>query len=454
MAGRGGTGVGAVVTIAIMGLLVLGLFVATLVFYTQNNKTQTALNEANAALSDYVRESERQQDRIRGYLDDARGENKSVVMHLADSLEAANRIAVGSPRLSTDALRERVGAVEGVQSSNLLAALNDRDNQIRALSNQLAAADAARQQALRDMATTQASVNQIRSDFERDMTAANERINFYGQDIETYLEGIRNVENLTRDQVVQLQNEYAAEMAEMNANLAHEREQNLILRGQLRALSVENQNLDLIQDAAALVDGRIAAINPADREVTIDIGRQQKVTLGMTFTVYGSADQISVDPATGNYTRGKATVEVIRIGDRTATARVLTERQGNPIVRSDVIVNAIYDPNKVFKFVVYGNFDANRDGVSTPGEADDLIDMIRRWGGQVVDDLAPDVDFVILGSRPVVPPPPPSTADIPVLSEWQRLDRMAKRYDDLFNNARDSAIPVLNQNRLFYLIGQ
>ena len=39
------------------------------------------------------------------------------------------------------------------------------------------------------------------------------------------------------------------------------------------------------------------------------------------------------------------------------------------------------------------------------------------------------------------------------MSEWQRLDRMARRYDDLFNRARDSSIPVLNQNRLFYLIG-
>ena len=70
------------------------------------------------------------------------------------------------------------------------------------------------------------------------------------------------------------------------------------------------------------------------------------------------------------------------------------------------------------------------------------------------DDLAGDVDFLILGTRPIVPPPPPPGADIAVLSEWQRLDRMARRYDDLFNKARDSSIPVLNQNRLFYLIGQ
>ncbi len=454
MAGRGSAGVGAVVTITIMGLLVLGLFIATLVFYTQNNKTQQQLLEANGALEDFVRESERQQDRVRGYAAEAETARKSVVMHLADSLEAANRIAVGSPRVTTEALTSRVNEVEGVRASSLLGALQGRDQQITALNNQLAAANASRTQAQRDLASTEASVAQISAAFGTSMDAANERINGYGIDIERYLESLRNVESLTQDQLVQLQNDYTTQITSINSDLAQEREQNLILRGQLRGLQSANPNELLITDPAALVDASIAAINPADREVTIGIGRRQKVVLGMTFTVYGAAQQIRIDPATGNYTQGKATVEVIRISDATATCRILTERQGNPIVRGDVITNAVYDPNKVFKMVVYGNFDVNRDGSSTPRERDDLADLVRQWGGQVVDDLAGDVDFLILGTRPIVPPPPPPGADIAVLSEWQRLDRMARRYDELFNQARDSSIPVLNQNRLFYLIGQ
>lgn len=454
MAGRGGTGVGAVVTITIMGLMVLGLFVSTLVFYTQNNKTQLQLSEANAALSDYVREGERQQDRVRSYLAEAQGERKSVVLYLADSLEAANRLAVGLPRLTTDALRQRTSTIEGVQASSLLGALQSRDQQIAALNNQLATAESAKAQAQRDLTTVRASVGRITSDFTSNMESANQRINTYGNDIRTYLDSLRVVERLTQDQLTTLQNEYSVQIAQINDALAREREQNLILREQLRVVNASRQTSNLIADPAALVDGQIAAISPADREVTISLGRRHKVTLGLTFTVYGAADQIQIDPATGNYTRGKATIEVIRIDTATATCRILTERQGNPIVRGDVITNAVYDPNKVFKMVVYGNFDANRDGISTPGERDDLADLIRGWGGQVVDELVPDVDFVILGTRPIVPPPPPPGADIAVLSEWQRLDRMARRYDDLFNRARDSAIPVLNQNRLFYLIGQ
>lgn len=454
MAGRGSAGVGAVVTITIMGLLVLGLFVATLVFYTQGNKTQQLLLEANAALEDYVREGERQQDRVRGYAAEAQAARKSVVMHLADSLEAANRIAVGSPRITTEVLTTRVNEIEGVRSSSLFGALQGRDQQITALNNQLTAANNARTQAQRDLASARASVTQIEAAFNTTMDAANERINAYGSDINNYTTSLQQVERLTSDQLMQLQSDYTAQITQINSDLAQVREENLILIEQLRALQRTSQVAGMVPDPATLVDGSVAAINPADREVTISIGRRQKVVLGMTFTVYGSTQQIKLDPATGNYTQGKATVEVIRISDATATCRILSERQGNPIVRGDVITNAVYDPNKVFRMVVYGNFDTNRDGSSTPRERDDLADLIREWGGTVVDDLAGDVDFLILGTRPIVPPSPAPGTDIAVMSEWQRLDRMARRYDELFNRARETSIPVLNQNRLFYLIGQ
>ncbi|MCA9287536.1 MAG: hypothetical protein KDA05_03070 [Phycisphaerales bacterium] len=460
MAGRGGTGVGAVVTISIMGLMVLGLFVTTLVFYTENNKTQTALNDANLALSEYVRESERQNDRVRQYANEARGAagNKSVVMHLIDSLEAANRLAAGSARVTTDRLNEiagevGVGSAQGATASSLVAGIRERDQQIAALNNSLNSANAARTQAQRDLTNERASVTTIRTDFESSMNAANARINGYGDDIRRYLESLRAVESLTQQQVIDLTNDYSAQMARLNSDLAREREQNLILREQLRAATISGQTQGLVPDPATLVDGRVAAINPADREVTIDIGRRQKVVLGMTFTVFGAVTQIRPD-ASGQYPAGKATVEVIRINDTTATCRVLTERQGNPIVRGDVIANAVYDPAKTFRLVVYGNFDANGDGLNTPPERDDIADLIRSWGAVVDDALAGNVDFLVLGTRPIVPPPPPPGADIAVLSEWQRLDRAARRYDELFNQARETSIPVLNQNRLFYLIGR
>ena len=40
-----------------------------------------------------------------------------------------------------------------------------------------------------------------------------------------------------------------------------------------------------------------------------------------------------------------------------------------------------------------------------------------------------------------------------VLQEYVRLQRIVKRYDELFDRAIASSIPVLNENRLYTLLG-
>ena len=35
---------------------------------------------------------------------------------------------------------------------------------------------------------------------------------------------------------------------------------------------------------------------------------------------------------------------------------------GQPLVRGDVVANAVYDPNYRFKFLVHGKFDIDADG--------------------------------------------------------------------------------------------
>ena len=158
-------------------------------------------------------------------------------------------------------------------------------------------------------------------------------------------------------------------------------------------------------DEAALVDGTVIGANGSDRQAFISIGDKQKVVLGMTFSVYSDKTQIRPD-ADGNYPRGKATLEVINVGESSSTCRITSEARGNPVVKGDVIANPIYDPNKTYKFVVFGNFDANRDGTATALERREINAMIESWGGKVVDDLTGDVDFLVLGERPILPPRP------------------------------------------------
>src|SRR5690606_38832801 len=102
----------------------------------------------------------------------------------------------------------------------------------------------------------------------------------------------------------------------------------------------------------ALVDGQVIGVDPTTSRLTIDRGRQHKIVLGATFSVYDDASNIRPDEQ-GNYPAGKATVEVVRIHDATSECRITRATRGNPVVRGDVIANALYDPNKTYKFTVF-----------------------------------------------------------------------------------------------------
>src|SRR5690606_35483335 len=144
----------------------------------------------------------------------------------------------------------------------------------------------------------------------------------------------------------------------------------------------------------ALVDGQINQVNAIDNEVMLSIGRTKKAILGMTFAVYDNATDIRENPETGEYPAGKAVVEIVRVEETFSRARVISSSQGNPIVRGDVIANAVYDPTKTYKFVVDGLFDTDGDGVASRFERETLEALIERWGGILVSRISGDVDFV------------------------------------------------------------
>ncbi len=88
-------------------------------------------------------------------------------------------------------------------------------------------------------------------------------------------------------------------------------------------------------------------------------------------------------------------------------------------------------------------------------EAEYLRSLIIKWGGTVVigDQLPGDLDFLVLGLEPPMPLPPPSDATQPQLEDWLRKRRAHEMYQELFRQAREAQIPVLNANRFFILIG-
>ena len=191
------------------------------------------------------------------------------------------------------------------------------------------------------------------------------------------------------------------------------------------------------------------------RQVFVDLGRNQRIVPGMTFEVYQDASAIRPDPRTGDYVRGKASIEIIKVGTDTSTGRITRELTGRPVVKDDVIANAVFNPDYRFKFLVHGLFDVNGDGRPNEEETDYVRRRIIEWGGEVVegDQLTGDLDFLVLGAQPPMPAPLPPDAGDDQFRRFLKQRESREQYDRLFEQSTKAQIPVLNWNRFEMLTG-
>lgn len=453
MASRTGTSVGVGVAVAILSVLALGFFVTSIVFYGQFQGARRELLTQQSQQAEIIRSDERQRDDVVAMLADAKRSNMSLVGYLADSFQKSMTLVTGDRRTTLARLQEQAGQIEGASSAPLLQVLRERDSRLTTLQSQYTKANADLQAALADLQNEQARVQGIETRYQELLNGLNSDVARNTEMVTQFREGSDRLRTTMDDRIAEVEQQARQREEELSAQVTDLQEQLAVSRGMIASLRGERSGQMLRpDDEAALVDGSVVSINPAERQVVLGIGRRDNVVLGMTFSVYGSASQIRPD-ADGEYPQGKAALEVISIDESTSTARVLAETRGNPVVPGDVIANPIYDPNKVYTFVVFGAFDADRDGVTTPRERTDLVATIESWGGRVVDELTGDVDFLVLGSRPALPPRPDTTAPVEVMLRWIQLDQGVRRYDELFRQSGATGIPVLNENRLYTLLG-
>ena len=454
MAARTGASIGVGVTITILSVLTLALFVLTLVFYGQSNKAERLLAETQEAADRCGRGNERERDDIRAIADLASRDNKSVVAYLADAQRETMRRLTGTPRDTPDQMAQKLGAIEGADSGSLLQVVRTRESAIQSLERRLAESDASLATLREDLTNELDRVTRLEDRHYESVASLTAQIGIYKDEVDQYREGVQGAESDYESQIDRVRADAAEREANRREEIARLEDENQVLRKQLQALRGErSEEVFRGEDEFALVDGTVLSVNASEGQVTISRGRNDKIVLGMTFSIYTEASAIRPDDE-GIYPPGKASIEVINVGAGSATCRILTELRGNPIVAGDVIANPVYDPTKVYSCVVFGNFDANRDSRATPGEASDIRAMIEGWGGQIASDLTGDVDFLVLGQPPILPPRPPVDSPVEVLQAYIRLDRALQQYNELFETAQSTSIPVLNENRLYTLLGR
>ncbi|HYE62750.1 MAG TPA: hypothetical protein VD997_12210 [Phycisphaerales bacterium] len=439
--------------VTILSLTTVGFFVAFAVYFGKHSDKTRLLAQANDTNSEIIRDIERNRDDIRNLVADAKKNNKSLTQHLLDSQEASMQLVTGNRREKASDLAEKMKAA-GLENTNLMAKLNERATEITTLQTQLEQERNAKAKAMADLKNEVDRVTRLRDDHQKTVDTLTAELNTVKGEYTEYRAGIEQYKKQLDAQRERQLTEAAEKLKLAQDNLTKTSEQLLIANNQLADLRKQKSGeMFRADDESALVDGSVLNTNPADHQAFISIGSRQKVVLGMTFNVYPTKAAVQPDKE-GNYPRGKALLEVVQVGENSATCRIVSEVKGNPVVKGDVIANPLYDPNKSYKFVVFGNFDANRDNVATATERDDVVVMIQSWGGGVADDLTGDVDFLVLGERPVVPPRPTADSPMEIVQEFIRRQREVERYDELYKRASSTSVPIISENRLYTLISK
>jgi hypothetical protein len=454
MAARTSTGLGVGIAVTLLGIATLGLFVTTIIMWSQASAQRKRADEQEQRTAEFIREDERGQDRVVRLKEQAKTGRKSLVGYLIDTQADTMQSITGA---KTDTLKDlqsesKFGAAAGTTS--VLSLYKSAQSEIESLKAEVKQAKADAERARQDQVNEVKRVKTIDENMKTTLAANTAEVDKYKNEVDALRESINDYRKKSDERVQKIADEAAAKEASLQGQIdTLQREavldKGLIIRmqGELKGKRFEGAS------EYSLVDAQVIGMNSGDNTATINIGRNDKLRVGMTFEVYSDATAIRPDEKTGEYPAGKASVEVVNMDASSATVRILREKRGNPMVRGDVLANAVYDPKKVYKFVIFGNFDANRDGRATFQEADDWRAKISGWGGKVLPDLSGETDYLILGDRPPVPPEPSSTAPVEVVEEWIRVKQSAQRYDELFKKASETSIPILNENRLRTLIG-
>lgn len=218
-------------------------------------------------------------------------------------------------------------------------------------------------------------------------------------------------------------------------------------------LTPEMVTADIVLESA----GKVTQVNEKRKTVllNIDSGVRNKVRPGYRFSIYPQ------DPAiVMNKESLKGKVEVVSVNGNFAEARIVEVGRDQIINERDRIGNPFVG-RPVRHVALIGYFDLDGDGVATREETQQLIDFINyKWGGRVdTDSINPEraefkesTDFFCFGTVP----PPVQISDKATDQERKRAAEVAalnKQEKDGRDVAAKWAIPILNQNRLFDMIG-
>jgi hypothetical protein len=452
MASRSSTGV--IVALVVFVVLSVALLAVSIILYADKSAAEQSASEARADLEKYISSTERDTTETKDMLGKTSGSSLYGFMVNRDQEVAAfvsgNRAA--DLAAMKDSLKDlKLGESDTVKDGVRKLA-QDRDAR-KAEAEALKAKSADLAKELESLKAQLASSNKQREEAMAKLTAS---IGTYQSAAESYRTDFEQAKADLDRARADLQARFASESEALQAEIDALRSERGVLDGRIAALQKKVDSTSTkAGNPAALVDANVIDFDPKTGNLFIDIGMNKRVVPGMTFEVFDDAAGIAASAASADGTRGKASIQVTKVGDKSSTCRVLRGSASRPVVKGDVVANAVFNPEYKFKFLVHGKFDANGDGKATAAESDFVKSRILEWGGEVVegDALSGDLDFLVLGVQPPMPPELPSDATEAQTMAYTSQRAARELYDTLFQTAADAEIPVLNWGRFETLTG-
>jgi hypothetical protein len=271
-----------------------------------------------------------------------------------------------------------------------------------------------------------------------------------------YSQHLQRTRNLLDEQLQAFERTYdqkEEKLEEMNIDLLETKSDMVELKNSLDEAIAKLKDIKPAPDEEKIAfkpDASIVQINNQAEVVILNVGSDDKVYKGLTFSVY---DRNLPIPPDG---RGKAEIEVFRVEPRVSAAKIIRSETRNPITNNDIVANLIWDSEMTTNFTVAGQFDFDRDGTVEHNGKQKITDLIRKWGGIVTDEVTINTDFVVLGKMPAAISEPTREqimADPLIEERYEEALQNRELYEKYLSQAKLFSVPVLNQKKFFYMTG-
>jgi len=197
-------------------------------------------------------------------------------------------------------------------------------------------------------------------------------------------------------------------------------------------------------------DAKVILVDGKARVVHLNIGSNEHVYPGLTFTVYDRGASVPKDG------KGKAEIQVFDVSKTYSAARIVEPDIKNPILQGDVVANLIWDADRTNVFVLAGDFDLDNDGQIDTDGIDKIERLVKKWGGEMSDSVSVDTDFLVLGKQPTVlrkPSIEEEEIDPRATARHEASLARLSRYNQLRDQAQSLWIPVFTYDKFLHFVG-